>query len=222
MRRLRTLLLISATAVAGLVLAASSASAALSVSAEPGSTCSAVVAVGAHGVAGGCHVEFEGEISLYAHVPAETQLFNCLVHLEGFVGGNGSGFVTNQVLTNESPGFPCTRQACDESATAESAHVEHRWPFTISETTPGVAGGEQVNATFCLRDIVNGDPADEGLAGTQCNINFRFLQAAGHTQELGRRDNTHQFCTAPTFVSIKGHLINEPGSSEKVEVTHTL
>jgi hypothetical protein len=223
MRLARKLFLLTAMAVTALAMTASSASAQIEVSNEITTEhCSAVSLMPNHIVEGGCHIDFvspEGEnIPLHAYIPAKTTISDCEVELEGQVGENGEGYVTEAILHDPHPGAlaPCTRTACDEAD-----HKMRPWPFHIREHGPG---NEEVEATFCLRD--NDPDLPEGTQGIQCEVHLEFTDLGNHQYEIGHATET--FCennapnptthpTTPVPVSVEVHLIS---GTERVEVAH--
>jgi hypothetical protein len=213
-------------AITALAMTATTASAQLEVHNETGGTdCGEVTIVG-HDVTGGCHIDFVSptgtNIPLHAYTPGKLTISNCEVALEGQVGENGEGYVTEAILTqpHDSP-IPCTRTECDEVETPEIHHMIP-WPFHIEEHGPG---NEEVEATFCLRDIT----AEEHDLGVECEVHLEFEEEAGeHNYEIGHATNNEEFCennppnptthrTPQAPVSVEAHLIS---GGEGVEVIH--
>jgi hypothetical protein len=218
----RKLFLLAAMTLTALAVTASSASAQIEVSNEATAEhCSAVTLMPNHTVEGGCHVDFVSppgtDIPLHAYIPAKTTISNCEVELEGRVGENGEGYVTEAHLEPPHGGpVPCTRVACDEA----DDHSMIPWPFYIREHGPA---GEEVEMTFCIRDL----KAGEGEPGVECELHLEFTGRGAHRYEIGHAtetlcennppNNPTTHPTVPAPVSFEVHLIS---GLERVEVVH--
>ncbi len=173
--------------------------------------------VDGHIVTDGCHVEYESEehISLVAHPPTgPVVISNCNVHLEAQIGEDGAGYVTQALLTDETPppSPPCTRTPCDEPG---PSHQELPWPLHIEENA---AGSESVEGEFCLR-VSDAFGGTEGGAGSRCEVHLPFTHVLSHDHELG--DHAEYFCEvspSPVPISIRDvHFINEEPAGESSE-----
>jgi len=210
MRLARTLLMLGAVSLLALAMTAGSASAQLEVHSEPGGDgCGEVTLVG-HAVSGGCHVEAEslGTVTLYAYVPAKVAISACDVYAEGYVGQDGSGYITESHLTAPSTGsVPCTRRPCDE---ANGTMIP--WEAHIDEPAPAE---ESVEATFCIRSV----PSAPGTPGSSCTVHLPLFSIGTHDWEVG--NSSEYFCevSQPFPVSIEGDFGAVP-DGERAEVVH--
>jgi hypothetical protein len=210
MRLVRKLLMLCAMSASALALSAGSASAQLEVHSEPGGEGCGEVTLDVHAVSGGCHVEAEslGTVTLYAYVPSKVAISACDVYTEGFVGQDGSGYITEVDLFPPSSGsVPCTRVPCDE---ADETMVP--WPAHIDELGPGE---ETVEATFCVRPVAS----VPGTPGSFCTVHVPLIDLGGHGWEVGNQ--SEYFCEVlqPVPVSIEGDF-STFNQGERAEVIH--
>lgn len=218
MRAARNLWQLVAVALVMLPLIGSTASAQSGIEVRPevpvGDDCGTATIVD-HVVIGGCHIEFEGHISLYAHIPSETLIMSCHWDIEAQLGADGQGFVTRVDMTapSEPPEVPCMRRPCEEQV--DISHVLRPWPVSVTEVAPGE---ERLEITFCL----HGAAEEETAPGSDCELHLPFTALGDHSYELGR-EGQHAFCEvspSPFPTSFRDHFELEGGSTERIEVIH--
>ncbi len=169
MRLSRKLVLIAATALAAMAMAAGSASAQeepVNVFNEPsGTPCSFA--------AGNCFHHVVGVSVLTTHVfGAESQASGCNDEFVARLDANGTG--TIPTYTNDAPTFPCTRIKCNGVG---EAPAEATWPVTntgeytaASQTLDG-----HLTVRLCLDHVL-----DPNSIGVHCTAEIDFDATATH------------------------------------------
>jgi len=224
MRNARKVLLLAVMALAAMAVAAQSASAALSIANETaGGACPAVSISGSQ-PAGGCLIHAKGEAELRKHVfGVESHITTCTNEYHGRVSSTGSGWIFEQVLTNDAAAADpnCTRQPCKVNGEAtpwkadgfEGAANNNPEPFT-----------EWLTTNFCVEPIGGG--TDE-----TCEIDVGFNETVNHRYEFGHEGAGTAAEMSSHGVSgfrceIIGHWAGETGGTEdgasevNVEVNH--
>lgn len=206
------------TALTALMLSAGSAAAQVEVQHEPSGAGCGEVDIDVHTVSGGCVIELQSteHTPFVAYTPTPFVFATCNWHLEARIAGNGEGYVTQAVLSDEDPPTspPCGRAPCDEDAGAEDTMIP--WPFDIIENGPG---DEEFIVELCIRNLSGG----EGVNPAQCKVSLDFGEIAGHEPEIGQ-DPWEEFCEISPLpfvpISIRdAHFTYEEGS-EAIEVSH--
>lgn len=226
----RKSLLLGATALAALTMTAGQASAQIEVVGESGGSHCPQVTISVHHVEGGCHLRFRStvDVTLHAHTPQKVTFSSCELILDGRIGEDGEGFVTQAILDPPHSGpTPCTRAACDEAA---PSHALVPWPFHLGGY--GTANAE-LEMELCLRTSASG----EGGSGNWCHLVLDLADHGGHLLELGGLDSlggpaevscennpgtgyTGPHAVLPLPVSVEAHLQTDPAGDEDIEVTN--
>jgi hypothetical protein len=142
---------------------------------------------------------------LEVNAPGHTVFSRCTDEFEGEIYEDGTGHITNQVLT----GPLCTRQACDSA-------LETEWPFELEETSPGV---ETIDVRFCLEPIGGG-------AEFHCDLILPITDAGNHDYII-EADKEH--CPNPAGPEVRvsgeweienGHPLADP-DHQPIEISHS-
>jgi hypothetical protein len=146
-----SLLLAGSVAIA-MALSAPSASA-LTVNDESTSTACPALS----GSGGGCSLHVNGEVQLQDHVfGVETTSSDCVVELNGRIGGNGTGKVDTVTFSDHGVANDCQRSSCDV-------------PWDVTLTSSG--GVPYMTSGFC---------ASDGANKQSCKVTLA-VQESGHT-----------------------------------------
>ncbi len=200
MRLARTIALLAMSAIAGLAFAANASAQDFEITNEAnGLHCPAVTLSGTT-VSGGCVVEAhsEGTVELAGHqFGIELHVDDCLNEFTARLNEDGSGYLTNQVLSGEG----CTTTPCLEGGNVAP------WPGTGIEAS----GQKLLRIQFC---VVN--------AGTTRNCEFDVpFTANGHAYEFLANDlNGHTGGIFTARCELTGHWLTEADSPNRVEIAH--
>lgn len=214
-RALRLCVLVASTLVVT-ALAAAPASAGITVLEEerPGDenhACSELV-VNVHAAADGCHIVMvsNGPVIMTAHTGAsEVAVSVCLASVELRVQTNGSGFLTEQFLSDDQPGS-CTRRPCDEPG---GAMPKLLWPAVIEDA--GTTSG--IETTLCLRTL-----AAEGAIGINCNLHIPIVDHGGHsyTATTTTLPEAEALCEGTPGFGLIGALVTVGAPDERIEIVN--
>lgn len=220
------LVLFGAIALTAAASTAPAVAASIEVRTEPGGEPCPPVTLVSHDVQGGCHTEIEStgeDATLHAMTAmGKVTISNCEVRAEARLDEHGEGYVNNAILAAPHAGaVPCTRRPCDENAGATDADLP--WPTHMEEQG---AGHEEIEIAFCLVPIL----ANEGTAGTWCEIHLRFAALGNHLYGNGGEGQFEVFCennppnpegnhpTLPTVLSLEKQLVSTGPTT--LEVVH--
>ena len=220
MRNVRKVVLLAAMALEAMALGASSASAQVTVSAEPGTACPAVTNVG-HDPAGGCaiHAVSVGTANLFQHITtpvvAEVLFSECANEFDAVVDGAGTGYIFNQSLTPVAGQGPCGIQPCDEAETGATPHEDLPWPVRVEE---GAANQFTLHVVFCTR--LNSATTGEGT-GNPCEVRIPITrtEAPQHHYRFGPVVQT-PCINLGGAIELSGEWVTEENAGGDIEISH--